>query len=411
VDGGDSTGVQEADAQRPARRSRSADPGPTFPPTDVGLYSRSRTCHAAAEAVAGDRHGAPQRIRRATCLSVWCLLALGLAPEWQPGAHAQAVPDRSIGDREAGGLRVEMREVYRVGSLNGANDSFGRVMSAALSRDGHLFVADDIKHSVVEFDSLGHYVRDLATRGHGPGEVERPWLVATDPLDSVYVFDPEQARVSIFAPDRRFARSFRVPISWMITSIDFELDGSIVVASFGGAEAHGVHVLRRDGSVAQSLVEVDRSESLAGFESSLLGGSLDVLGRQLVYSRKSPYELLFYSDGRLISTCRGSPSLTTRPADVVEFIPGQGTGLHWERYSHSASVVFIDSGLVINVIMDPARDRRVVDLVTSGCQLIRRTLLPAPLTIVDRVGNRLAAVSNVEFPEVVVYEARVVRER
>jgi hypothetical protein len=103
--------------------------------------------------------------------------------------------------------------------------------------------------------------------------------------------------------------------------------------------------------------------------------------------------------------------LTTRPQDAIEVIRDKGAALHWNRFIHSASVVLIDSALALNVIMDPTRDRRIVDLVTRDCRLVRRTTLSAPITIVDRVGNRVAAVSNVEYPEVIVYSLKITRAR
>lgn len=324
---------------------------------------------------------------------------------------AQMPELRRIPEQADGSVQLDLEELFRVGSLSGTYDSFGRVMSTALSPSGRLYVADDKQHTVIAFDSRGRFLRNLGRRGGGPGEFEQPWLVAVDPFDSIYVWDAAQARVSVFGPDMQYRRSFRVPAHWAINSMAFPPTGEIVLAAMGGADDTGVQVLARDGTVRRSFMPIERNVSLAGFETSLLGGSLDIDGHHLVYSRKSPFELSFYRGNMPLARCRGSDALTTRPQDAIEVIRDKGAALHWNRYIHSASVVLIDSALALNVIMDPTRDRRIVDLVTRDCRLVRRTNLSAPITIVDRVGNRVAAVSNVEYPEVIVYSLKITRAR
>lgn len=324
-------------------------------------------------------------------------------------SHAQQVTTRNISRQEVGGVRLDMIELFRVGSLDKPRDSFGRVMSVALDHRGRLFVADDQAVRVAVFDHQGRYLQDLGRKGKGPGELERPWLIAVDSQDSVYVWDPPLGRLNVFGPNLRYVRSLHLPVTWNVTSIDFLMSGDIAVAAMSGADETGAHIVRRNGSVVRSFVPIDRVQDLAGFESSLLGGSLDVVGSRLVYTRKSPYELLFFNNEKTVSRCLGQKEMTSRPLDVINVIPGQGAGLQWQKYIHSSSVILVDTGLVINVILDPTQDQRIVDLVNSQCQLIRRTRMKAPITFVDRAGDRMAAVSNVEFPEVIVYRVKVER--
>lgn len=344
-------------------------------------------------------------------LNHWLLLAGIGTTALSHVAFPQVLETRRLPERADGSVQLDLTEVFRVGSLNGEHDSFGRVMSAALSPSGRLYIADDQQHRVIVFDPRGRFLRHLGRHGSGPGEFQQPWLVAVDRFDSVYVWDAAQARVSVFGPDLQYRRSFRVPAQWAVNSMAFPATGEIVVAAMGGADDTGVQVLARDGTVRRSFHPINRDVSLAGFETSLLGGTLDIDGQHLVYSRKSPFELSFYRDGVPVSRCRGADALTTRPQDAIAVVPGQGAALHWNRYIHSASVVLIDSALALNVIMDPTRDTRIVDLVTPQCRLVRRTVLATPVTIVDRVGTQVVAVSNVEYPEVIVYSLKVTRNR
>lgn len=338
------------------------------------------------------------------------LLTVALAFLGSARLDAQVRVVRSL-TGPVGGTQVEFVEAVRIGSLDGAHDSFGRVMSAALDRRGRVFVADDQNATVVAFDSSGRFISRLAPKGRGPGEVERPWFVTTDGQDSIFVWDAALARLSVFSPDLRFVRSVRLPSSWNLTSIAFLPSGEMLVAAVGGGDRYGIHVADRDGSIRHALIAVDRSQNLAGFESSLLGGSLDVMGMSTVYSRKSPYELTFLDGTEVIGRCVGPPSMTTKPEDVVEPHPSGGVWLRWQNFTHASNVLWIDSGLVANVILDPSKDERTVDLVDPECRLVRRTRLAAPITFVDRAGQRILGVSNVEYPEVIVFKVEVTRTR
>ena len=336
------------------------------------------------------------------------LLLLFAAADYPRTLRAQDIPTRTLPGQESRNASLHLRELYRVGSISGTT-RFGRVMSAALARDGRLLVADDQQRAVFVFGPEGEFLNRLS--GSDGGGFERPWLVASDAEDSVFVYDPGRASVMVFSPALGFVRSFRVNSSWLITSIRFGPNGEIVIAAFGPAEQNGIHILQRDGTVVNSWGTVPRYANLAGYDRSLLGGTLDLRDQTMVYSRKSPYELLFFSNGRAVSRCLGPDTMTTPPNEVVDIVPGRGAGLNWSRYRHSAAVLFVDTGLVLNVIMDPGYDARVVDLVTTECSLVRRSVMGAPITLVDSRGGRIAAVSNIEYPEVIVYEIRIERDQ
>ncbi|MEX0909336.1 MAG: 6-bladed beta-propeller [Gemmatimonadaceae bacterium] len=297
-----------------------------------------------------------------------------------------------------------------MGSLDGADDSFGRVMSATLDSRGRVLVADDRRHRIAVFGADGRFVQAIGRLGRGPGEFQSPWIVAVDASDSVFVWDTEQSRISVFDPGLTFRRSFRVPPQWLITTLKFLPTGDLLVAAYARGERFGIRILDREGNSVRAFGPVEASTELFGFESSLLGGTLDVTNDELiVYSRKSPYEILVYDlAGRLQSRCTGDRAMTTAPETVVDQ-QDRGVRLNWRRYVHSSGVVALGAGVFANTISDPVRDTRVVDLLNRNCQLLRRTRLNAPVSIVDRRGSRVVAVSNLEFPEVIVYSMRLNR--
>jgi 6-bladed beta-propeller protein len=322
------------------------------------------------------------------------------------GAQPSARP---IVTERAAQPRLQLTELFRVGSLDGANDAFARVMDATLDHAGRLLVADDLNHRVAVFDPHGRFVGYIGRHGSGPGEMQSPWAVVADAHDSIWVWDEGLGRISVFSPDLRFRRSFQVPPQWLIDSMRFLPDGRLVVAAYGRNEPGGLHVLSRDGLVERTFGPRPPQRDLAGFEASLLGGNLDVVGGTIVYSVKSPYEIWFFDlSGRARGRCVGSRDWTTAPDDALR-TSNNAVQMEWRKYVHSAGVVALTDRLVLNQILDPIRDRAELDLVTADCRLLRRTTTEVPLNVTAGVGQRLVAVRNIDYAEVVVYERRVIR--
>lgn len=342
-------------------------------------------------------------MKRGCCLGVILMVLAPLAT-----AAAQDPALTPVREDRSGAVQVRLTEVLRIGSEDGP-DALGRVMGAAFDGRGRIFVADDQNHRVSVFGPDGKLVRHLGRQGGGPGEFQSPWLVAVAPGDSVFVWDVAQARVSVFGPDLAFRRSFGVAPQWVVNGIEFLPGGDLLVAAYGRGERGALHVLDRRGNVRRSFGPTFADTDLAGFEASLLGGSLDLSGGTIAYSRKSPYEVRFFGlDGRPRGGCRGERGWTTQPAAVV-VRSEQGSGLEWNRYVHSSKILSVGGGLYLNVVLDPVQDRRVLDLLTPECRLLRRTVLDVPVNFLDRAGDRLLAARTLDYPELVVYRMQVVR--
>lgn len=326
-----------------------------------------------------------------------------------PAAAGQPVPSRPITLATGNAPALQLTQVVRLGSMDGEHDAFGRVMDAALDRSGRILVADDQGHHVVVFGRDGRYVGTIGRRGRGPGEFESPWRVAVDAADSIFVWDAAQSRISVFASNLAFARGFAVPPHWVVNSIGFLPDGRLLVAAYGRNERGTLHVLSRTGQPQRTFGPGFNAPSLSGFEASLLGGSAEVTASGIVYTVKSPYEVWFFDlDGTPRLRCEGERGWTTSPASVVESRAG-ATALNWKRYTHSYNVVSLGPGLFLNLVLDPESDRTTMDVITPDCRLLRRTVTQAPLMVLRTSGSRMVAVRNLEYPEVLVYEQRVVR--
>jgi hypothetical protein len=107
------------------------------------------------------------------------ILALGCR---EPGQKRDAVPGRTVPPE------VSVREEVRIGSAEWSGYQFHRVMGAAWSAAGELFVLTDRPHAVLVFSSEGKPVRRFGRPGSGPGEFRIARAIAVS-HDTVYIVD------------------------------------------------------------------------------------------------------------------------------------------------------------------------------------------------------------------------------
>lgn len=335
------------------------------------------------------------------------LLSALIAMPWGPGEvlAQQTVTTLSLPSRP----KVELRliEERRIGTREGEHDAFGFIRDAILDRRGRLLVADAQAHTVIMFDSSGSFLGFLGRVGEGPGELQTPWALALDQSDSLFVFDAGLARVSVYDPGRRFARDFRLSPAWNVNDITFLPDDRLLVSAFGVGEEYVLHEVSRDGDVVRSFGPRPRADGVYGFAGSLLGGSIDFQSRVLVYSNKSPYEILIGdASGAVRHRCLGSPSWTTTPRDVVE-VTERFQRLHWNQYVHSSKVIALNDHLFLNVILDLPKKRTLLDVVSISCDLLARVQLPEQTVLTHARGDRVVGVVEGEFPQVLVYRVHL----
>lgn len=307
------------------------------------------------------------------------------------------------------GARLVLTEVLRLGSAFG-DDAFGRVMDVELGPTGRIYVADDLRWNIVVFDGAGRLLRRVGRRGQGPGEFERPWYLAVDRNDSLFVWDGALDRISVFGPDFRFARSFPAPGRWTVSGFSVRTDGTLLVGAFASGIAGMIHVLNREGRVLRSFgPSADAAGIPAGFASTLLGGSVAESDEGILFSRRSPYELVFHDrTGRRLRSCRGDARWTTPPRTVVRVGNGQ-QALEWQRFIHSSGAISLGGGYYLNEVLDPGGESTTLDLVRADCALAHRRVHDAVLLFQDRRGDLLAAQVGGDVPQVALFRYRIER--
>jgi hypothetical protein len=84
---------------------------------------------------------------------------------------------------------------------SGAEAELTNITSLDADSRGRVYVADMFQPSVLVLSPQGRVFRRIGRRGAGPGEFRSVRDVQVLPGDSLLVYDPQLARVSVFAPD------------------------------------------------------------------------------------------------------------------------------------------------------------------------------------------------------------------
>ena len=134
--------------------------------------------------------------------------ALVAASSVAVAATAQEIVDLPGEDRW---LAVEYEEVYRLGSVAGADwEQFGDIRGLVFDGAGNLYVFDDQAQLVYVVDSGGRLVRELGGEGDGPGEFAEAVELAVMPDGRAIVADFRRRAYHVFGADGRFDRMVRM---------------------------------------------------------------------------------------------------------------------------------------------------------------------------------------------------------
>lgn len=105
---------------------------------------------------------------------------------------------------------LDLEETLRV--TEGGNYYLGQIFDVAVDENGRIYVADGAASNVKVFSPDGTLRDTIGRKGEGPGEFRRaPTQITLARGDSMFVLDSYAGQVSIFAPDRTFARRVQLP--------------------------------------------------------------------------------------------------------------------------------------------------------------------------------------------------------
>lgn len=161
------------------------------------------------------------RNHRASAVTAWAgyaavLLAVALVGCKDRSTETAAAEE--AGTRDSAGVRIVVSDgdaavpVWRVApeplvEVGGADAGLVSVASALRVKGGFV-VADAGTGELRFYDEAGRMLRQAGGKGRGPGEFQYIGWLGMLPGDSLAAWDPLLRRVSVFAPDGRYARGF-----------------------------------------------------------------------------------------------------------------------------------------------------------------------------------------------------------
>jgi sugar lactone lactonase YvrE len=116
-------------------------------------------------------------------------------------------------DRTAAVPEWRLVKDLAIGGADSGAASFNDIRGIAVVPDGHIFVLDFQAQELRLFDSTGKFVKLVARRGQGPGELGNANGLATGPGNRVWVNDPQNGRFSVYGSNGAFVGQHVVPIS------------------------------------------------------------------------------------------------------------------------------------------------------------------------------------------------------
>lgn len=214
------------------------------------------------------------------------------------------------------------------------------VYDAARLSDGRIVVGDNGSRELRFYDTEGRFIGSVGRHGAGPGEFR--FILSIEAADdSLWVFDGQLQRLSIFDGSGRFARSLAVEADQLWRLGGRFADGDLlVIASTAvvGLDRPGVvhdsslYVpAGADGAVLDSIarlpdgeryVRADGDQRLVIEYAFARSPTAIVCGNHFIYGSADSYELRVYSaDGRLVGLIR-RPNIShpVTPEDIHRYI-------------------------------------------------------------------------------------------
>ena len=138
------------------------------------------------------------------------------------------------------------------------------------------------KGEVAVFGPDGAFVKAIGRFGSGPGELSEVEAIALSPQDSLWVSD-FSSRVSVFAPDGNFARSFQSP-RLIVDLIPLRRAGEFLAAVSTQFGRRDPPVVLYKGSDVHAVIDFDQRDDPASYKIASEGDNLHVAAHTEAYT-------------------------------------------------------------------------------------------------------------------------------
>lgn len=125
---------------------------------------------------------------------------------------AQTVTTIRVGNQPDWGPLPRLVEELRIGNLDGPEESqFGMITAVTPRKDGGIYVFDTQVPVIRLFNGGGRFIRNVGRAGAGPGEYRNVQGMRMRPNSELAVWDPNNARITLFDSTGRYLRDHRLP--------------------------------------------------------------------------------------------------------------------------------------------------------------------------------------------------------
>lgn len=105
-------------------------------------------------------------------------------------------------------LDVSASDLFRIGAVDGESwETFAGVDRVRFDGAGNLYIFDRNQHRVVVVDPEGRHVRNIGSRGEGPGQLRMPMMMEVTEDGTVIIGDIGARAYVVYGPDGSWLRS------------------------------------------------------------------------------------------------------------------------------------------------------------------------------------------------------------
>ncbi|MDZ7359344.1 MAG: NHL repeat-containing protein [candidate division KSB1 bacterium] len=175
--------------------------------------------------------------------------------------------------------------------------------AVAIDQNGRIVVSDERLGQILMFSSSGRFLKLIAKKGSGPGEVERPYGVAFSRNGDLGVIDVGNNRINIYDAQGNFKRDFR-SLTAHPSRIMFDSTGNIFVQDSGSPGRPAIQKYNPDGKLLNEFGQIP--ERIKRIGTVVRGGNFTQYKDSYIYYIH-PVEYLIHQftlDGKEIKTIK-----------------------------------------------------------------------------------------------------------
>lgn len=107
--------------------------------------------------------------------------------------------------------------------------SFGAIKGLGIDKNSNIYVADPERSSVDIFTSRGTFIRSVGKRGEGSKEIAKPWDVAVDDRENIYISDDYNHKVIVLDKEGNYKNHWLVMMPHFIDIVG----DNVLVSTYG----------------------------------------------------------------------------------------------------------------------------------------------------------------------------------